>query len=152
MRKQLTSIVFILAQLVLIATPLFAHEAAANSFATGTVFGSAWLDANGNGLYELTESARANVTVEIKIVNGETLQRTQTDADGNYLFTELEYGEYEIWSDGLSGVSTLAGTIHVAEVNGTTSLNIPLMPEADDDRKIVTPSIMKSIFLPFINS
>ena len=152
MRKQLTTIIFILAQLLLIATPLLAEQASASSPAVGTVFGNVWLDRNGNGIYELNESARANVVVEIKNAAGELIQSTTTDANGNYFFIELEYGEYEIWTTITSGIASSAGTIHVAEVNGANSFNIPLGPEVVDDGHMIMQPVMTSIFLPLINS
>lgn len=141
MRKQLTTIAFILMQLILVATPLFAEQAAAKSYANGTLFGNVWLDSNGNGIYELSESPRMNVTIVLKTADGESVQSTTTDTDGNYFFTDLAYGEFEVWVNNMNNVLTMVDTVEIAEVNGTNSLPIPQ-----------TPQFSNPVFLPIITS
>lgn len=142
MRKQLTIITFILVQLSLVFTPFLAQQAAASGPATGTVFGFIWLDADGNDLYELSESPRADVAVEIKNADGEVVQSTTTDEGGIFMFSELEHGEYAVWVENTTGTMYNAGTVEIAEVNGTSQFNI-----AQTDM-----SANNAIFLPLINS
>jgi uncharacterized repeat protein (TIGR01451 family) len=55
-----------------------------------------WLDSNGNGLDD-NEAGAAGVTVDLLNASGTaTLQTTTTDANGNYAFTGLSAGTYEV--------------------------------------------------------
>lgn len=153
MRKQLTIITFILVQLSLVFTPFLAQQAAASSPATGTVFGFIWLDVDGDGLYNLNESPRTDVPVELKNADGELVKSTTTDQGGIFMFSELQYGEYAVWVESTSGTMYNAGTIEIAEVNGTSQFDIAQMPAPiDDSNMLVTPPATTSVFLPLINS
>lgn len=150
--RKLLAIIFILIQFVLVVAPNVAQAASVENFATGTLFGSVWLDTNENNIQELSERPRSNVTVELKNANGELVQSTTTDETGNYFFTELEYGEYIVWANTAGNVMTQAGTVEIAEVNGSVSLDIPQTLAAPaSDGMILTPA-PNVVFLPFINS
>ncbi|WP_270935706.1 SdrD B-like domain-containing protein [Falsiroseomonas oryzae] len=56
----------------------------------------AWIDANGNGQQDDGEAGLANVTVRLLDAFGEVVDTTQTDADGNYAFTNLPPGIYSV--------------------------------------------------------
>jgi len=59
-----------------------------------------WLDANGNGLQDSSESGVANVGVTLyDAVSGQPLVITTTDGAGNYLFENLQPGEYYVAFD-----------------------------------------------------
>ena len=62
----------------------------------GTVNGSAWTDANGNGLQDPGESGRAGVTVQLLDTNLNVLATTTTDSDGQYSFAQVAPGSYYI--------------------------------------------------------
>ncbi len=55
-----------------------------------------WLDSNGNGQQDIGESGVANVTVNLKDANGNIVGTQSTDANGNYLFTNLTPGTYSV--------------------------------------------------------
>jgi uncharacterized repeat protein (TIGR01451 family) len=54
-----------------------------------------WLDLNNNGLQDDGEPGVANVTVKL-YSNGMVVSTTQTNANGNYLFTNLTSGTYTV--------------------------------------------------------
>ena len=55
-----------------------------------------WLDANKNGLQETGEAGVSGVTVQLKDANGAVISTQQTDANGDYLFTNLAAGTYSV--------------------------------------------------------
>ncbi|MDD2760635.1 MAG: SdrD B-like domain-containing protein, partial [Methylomonas sp.] len=57
-----------------------------------------WFDNNGNGIQDTGEQGVAGVVVELRDNNGlgNVLQTTTTDANGNYLFDNLNPGDYHI--------------------------------------------------------
>jgi hypothetical protein len=64
---------------------------------TGGISGIAWLDANGDGIRQSSESIRPGVKVRITGKDGKTLQTTETAENGGYSFVGLPQGEYTIW-------------------------------------------------------
>jgi hypothetical protein len=69
------------------------------SAACGSIGDLVWLDTNGDGIYDpLTESGIPNVTVTLTYPNGTTVS-IETDANGNYLFTNLPAGNYTVTVD-----------------------------------------------------
>jgi uncharacterized repeat protein (TIGR01451 family) len=80
----------------------------ANNFTTDSGFwrpaslgDTVWLDSNNNGLREAGEPGIANVSVRL-FSGGVVISTTQTNASGNYLFTNLISGIYTV-SFGLPG-------------------------------------------------
>ncbi len=55
-----------------------------------------WLDTNGNGIQNAGESGMAGVTVDLYSATGISLATTTTDANGDYLFSDLVPGEYYV--------------------------------------------------------
>ena len=56
-----------------------------------------WLDVNKNGVQDAGEAGVANVTVKLYDCSNNTLVATQvTDANGNYLFDQLNPGSYKV--------------------------------------------------------
>ena len=62
---------------------------------TYEVSGTAWLDENKDGVMQATEALLSDVNVKLVQAN-RTIQETKTDKNGNYLFTRLTEGEYQI--------------------------------------------------------
>jgi protocatechuate 3,4-dioxygenase beta subunit len=55
-----------------------------------------WLDQNANGIQDAGEPGVANVTVILRDGNGTEITRTTTDTDGNYAFSGLQPGTYQV--------------------------------------------------------
>lgn len=56
-----------------------------------------WLDANKNGLQDEVEAGVANVTVKLyNCLNNNLIDTKTTNANGNYLFTDLPPGSYKV--------------------------------------------------------
>ncbi|MBN2045371.1 MAG: DUF3048 C-terminal domain-containing protein [Anaerolineales bacterium] len=55
-----------------------------------------WEDLNGNGLQDEDEPGLPGVTVSLVDLEGEAVATTQTDGDGQYLFTDVPAGEYSL--------------------------------------------------------
>lgn len=64
---------------------------------TGGISGVAWLDENGDGIHQPSETIRPGVTVRLADKTGATLQTTETTSNGGYSFTGLTPGEYTVW-------------------------------------------------------
>ena len=63
----------------------------------GALTGKAFLDLNYNGYYDEGEPGYAHVTMEaIKISNGESMGKTETDDDGNFRLEGLRGGDYRL--------------------------------------------------------
>ncbi|WP_038141918.1 IPTL-CTERM sorting domain-containing protein [Thiothrix lacustris] len=69
----------------------------AGLFRAASIGDRVWLDANGDGKQDVTETSNlANVTILLKDSAGNTLKTTQTDANGAYLFSGLMPGVYKV--------------------------------------------------------
>jgi len=55
-----------------------------------------WFDTNGNGLQDTGEAGAAGVTVKLLDAGGNVVATTTTDASGNYLFSNLDPGQYAV--------------------------------------------------------
>ncbi len=55
-----------------------------------------WDDVNRNGIQDENESGVANVEVILLDGDGNEVNRTQTDENGKYLFTDLKIGDYQV--------------------------------------------------------
>jgi protocatechuate 3,4-dioxygenase beta subunit len=65
--------------------------------ASATIGNTVWLDTNADGLDDNSESGLAGVTVELLNAAGTSvLATTTTNASGNYQFTNLNAGTYEV--------------------------------------------------------
>ncbi|MEJ8858748.1 SdrD B-like domain-containing protein [Variovorax robiniae] len=71
----------------------------------GSIGDRVWLDANGNGIQDAGEGGVAGITVMLKTAGPDGVfgtgdeweLRQVTGADGKYLFTGLEAGNYRVW-------------------------------------------------------
>lgn len=71
--------------------------AAGKTIITGGISGVAWVDENGDGIHQPSETVRPGVTVRLADKTSATLQTTKTAANGGYSFTGLLPGEYTVW-------------------------------------------------------
>lgn len=60
------------------------------------ISGQVFLDDNGNGMQELSESLFADVVVRLFDMNDNLIMEVETDADGNYVFNNVIAGNYYI--------------------------------------------------------
>lgn len=63
---------------------------------TCTLGDKVWEDVNKNGIQDYGESGVGYVSVKLLDCNGQVLQTTQTDENGNYHFTNIPGGNYKI--------------------------------------------------------
>ncbi len=92
--------------------------------------GTVWNDTNSNGLYDTAELGVSGVTVNLLDDSGTTLQSIFSDADGRYIFTNIEAGDYVIeviaGGDYEFTLAYMGGNpdiySHVLRVNGRTPL------------------------------
>lgn len=62
----------------------------------GTVEGVVWRDADSDGQFDAGETAVSGVTVRLLDSAGNVVAATTTNADGEYLFTDLPAGDYSV--------------------------------------------------------
>lgn len=55
-----------------------------------------WFDENRDGIQDSTETGVEGVTVELKDASGNVIATAVTDANGNYLFSDLAPGDYSV--------------------------------------------------------
>ena len=68
-----------------------------NTGGTGSIGDRVWLDANGNGIQDASETGGiTGVTVQLKNSAGTVIATTNTNASGNYLFSGLVAGTYTV--------------------------------------------------------
>ncbi|MBL9135953.1 MAG: carboxypeptidase regulatory-like domain-containing protein, partial [Verrucomicrobiales bacterium] len=85
--------------------------------AVGTVSGSVFVDSDGNGTRESSESGIGGVTVRLIGSNGQ--RSTVTAGDGSYRFTAVVAGAYQVEeTDPIGYVSTTANSRAVSVANG----------------------------------
>jgi gliding motility-associated-like protein len=65
----------------------------------GSIGNYVWNDTNGDGVQDATESGVADVTVYLLNATGDTVATTTTDANGQYVFTNVPEGNYSIAFD-----------------------------------------------------
>jgi Ca2+-binding RTX toxin-like protein len=94
----------------------------------GSIKGSKWNDANGNGLWDTGEKALAGWTIYIDSVNNGQLDpwelSTVTNADGQYTFSNLGPGEYAIREVNQTGWQQTASPSPVILGAGQTLSNV----------------------------
>jgi hypothetical protein len=77
-----------------------------------------WLDANRNSAQDSGETGIAGVTVKLLNASGATVATATTDADGLYLFDQLEAGSYSVVVSGFP-----AGSVQTFDLDGLTTAN-----------------------------
>ena len=61
-----------------------------------TIGSTVWVDTNGNGVKDESELGLENITVQLIDDKGNVVATTTTDANGQYLFTDVPMGTYDI--------------------------------------------------------
>ena len=79
-----------------------------------------WIDCDGDGVQDSDEQGIAGVRVEVYDINGNLVKMTTTDANGNYLVTNLYPGQYYVKFDG----GSYEFTVPSAGGNGTTDSDV----------------------------
>ena len=102
---------------------------------TGTIGDTIWLDLDGDGVEDPNEPGIPGVTVLLKDDNGNVIDTMVTDADGMYLFEDVEAGIYTICVDEttLPGDVTQTGDPDGVPDNETTISLDPGENELDAD-------------------
>ncbi len=146
MNRQKSIILITIIQLVLVT--VFAMPARAED--NGIISGAVYHDVNGNGQPEIGEPNIADAVVYLQRVGDSAPITVVTDAEGYFVVTDLPYGAYEIWAaDADLNLSTVQA-IEIDEVNGASSIELPIVYDMSDDVEFMTVTI-NNIFLPFVN-
>lgn len=72
------------------------------NFKYGSISGRKWIDINGNGITDAGDTPGAGWPINLK-KNGVVIKSALTDANGNYKFSNLGYGNYTIEEEVTSG-------------------------------------------------
>ncbi|MEL6572223.1 MAG: SdrD B-like domain-containing protein, partial [Pseudomonadota bacterium] len=80
-----------------------------------------FLDANGNGVFDGADTAVGGVAVDLLDVDGLVLDSTTTDANGAYLFDELDAGIYSVRFTAPSGLEFTAAATDAADATNNDS-------------------------------
>jgi len=92
----------------------------------GSISGMVWWDRNANNMWELDEIVVVGWPVYLRAeADGPDgpIQQRITDGDGVYIFSELAYGFYDLWSEDHRG-DTPHQRIEVNEVGAPVSLDL----------------------------
>lgn len=115
----------------------------------GVISGSVYNDVNGNGQPEIGEPNVAGATVYLQRQSDAAPTVVVTDAAGYFVATNLPYGVYRIWAEDASLNLSTVQTIAIDEVNGASSVELPIVYNASGDAD--APVLTTNIFLPFVN-
>ncbi len=94
---------------------------------TASIGDTVWFDADKDGIQDADEVGIEGITVNLKDADGNVIDTTTTDADGNYLFDGLAAGDYSVAvvpANGLVFTTTDAGADDAADsdVDGATGM------------------------------
>jgi uncharacterized repeat protein (TIGR02543 family) len=113
---------------------------------TGSISSSVWIDANGNGLQEITETSLDGVPVKLFLANpdgtpnGLSIQNSTTSNDGKYNFTNICAGNYVLQFENFGSYvrtfksNNLTKDLLDSDVNATTGLtDLIAIAEGEND-------------------
>ncbi|MFN7715049.1 MAG: SdrD B-like domain-containing protein, partial [Pseudanabaenaceae cyanobacterium] len=75
---------------------IFNYTLDAGLYQLASIGDRVWLDSNANGIQDGGESGLAGITVNLLDGNGNTVTTATTDANGNYGFSGLNPGQYQV--------------------------------------------------------
>jgi len=99
---------------------------------TGAIGDTLWYDNDGDGVQGPGEGGIAGVTVELTLPDGSTVT-TVTDANGNYLFNDLEPGNYMVRVD---HTTLPAGLLQTFDADGPSSPNSSSLTLTQGERNL----------------
>ena len=132
MQRQLIALL-LLVQLVFALTATLMSALPAQAVGAGSVTGSVFVDANGNGLFEPDDEAAvagAKVIVVAQADAAHTYEIT-TDAAGLFMLAGLDYGTYYVSASAGSKVAQGPTEIEIAEVNAQMLHDVPVYDGVD---------------------
>jgi hypothetical protein len=111
---------------VLLSTPAFADTTG------GTICGTTWQDLNGDGIRQANEPAQPNVGLSI---GSGPFINTVSDANGNYCFTNVAPGTYQVQANDLAFLGGLDWTRpgHDSHVDWTDGTSAPITVTSTTD-------------------
>lgn len=145
MKQRRFIVIIVIIQLMLVIMSAMPVAAADN----GVISGSVYNDVNGNGQPEIGEPNVAGATVYLQRQSDAAPTVVVTDAAGYFVATNLPYGVYKIWAEDASLNLSTVQTIAIDEVNGASSVELPIVYNASGDADV--PVLTTNIFLPFVN-
>jgi hypothetical protein len=145
MKQRRFIVIIAIIQLMLVIMSAMPVAAADN----GVISGSVYNDVNGNGQPEIGEPNVAGATVYLQRQSDAAPTVVVTDAAGYFVATNLPYGVYRIWAEDASLNLSTVQTIAIDEVNGASSVELPIVYNASGDADV--PVLTTNIFLPFVN-
>lgn len=87
---------FLTVSTLLAAGLLFSTQSAYSQTGTRSVSGFAFIDANGNGVYDEGEEILRGVEVFLIDSEGKVVATATSDENGNYTFPDVPFGEYTL--------------------------------------------------------
>lgn len=122
----------LLVQLVFALTATLMTVLPVQAVGEGSISGSVFVDANGNGWAEQGEVlvAGAKVLVTAQADASHTYEIT-TDDNGRFVLAGLDYGIYEISASADGKVAQGHKEIEIAEVNAQVLLDVPVYDSVD---------------------
>lgn len=145
MKQRRFIVIIVIIQLMLVIMSAMPVAAADN----GVISGSVYNDVNGNGQPEIGEPNVAGATVYLQRQSDAAPTVVVTDPAGYFVATNLPYGVYRIWAEDASLNLSTVQTIAIDEVNGASSVELPIVYNASGDADV--PVLTTNIFLPFVN-
>ncbi|MEZ4656010.1 MAG: SdrD B-like domain-containing protein [Caldilineaceae bacterium] len=124
---------------LLILISQVAPAVSAQSGNNGVISGTAWVDANGNGIQEPSEEVASGVTIEVRNSDASLAGRAVTDEAGFYIVSDLAYGLYSVSAIEHDGATTTEQTVELNEINGAMSVDFAMKAP-----------VMKFQFLPLV--
>jgi hypothetical protein len=142
MRRQIIALL-LLVQLL----GIFLAALPARAESIGSLAGQVFVDANANGRRDPGEAKVAGATVfVVAMADASTSRKIVTDAQGYFLLTGLDYGQYSIWADAEGKQPHGATTVEIAEVNATVLIDLPLYAPYSIDKTVEAGRL----FLPLL--